>query len=127
MRNKCNKCKYPYCCHYSMIIHSDNGKLYNIILKNQICKYLDKKSHKCLIYKNRLKVNPYCLTIEEGIRQYALPKECLYVKDNVEYKEKIPQIHELPDDITLADKLILENLENMSHRDFMKNFLPLIL
>ncbi len=127
MKNLCKKCKIPFCCHYSIIIHDNNGKLYNLILKNHICKYLDKKSNKCLIYKNRLKVNPYCLSIKEAKRQNGLPKECLYIKDDKIYQEKIPKIHDLPNNILDVDRRMLTRIESMTHREFMERFLPLIL
>jgi len=127
MINLCEECKYPYCCQYSIIIHDNDGKIYNLILKNHTCKYLDKDTHKCLIYENRLKVNPYCLSMKEAIRQHGLPKECLYVKDNKEYQEKIPKIHDLPNNILDVDRRMLMRIESMTHQEFMKRFLPLIL
>lgn len=131
--NLCKKCKYPYCCHYSILIHTKTGKLYNLILKNHICKYLDKNATNartkgsCLIFKNRFKVNPYCLTIKEAIRQFGLPKECLYVKDNIKYQNNIPKLVDLPDDITDTDKEAFEKIEQLTQQEFTKKFLPLIL
>jgi len=108
-------------------MHDGDGKRFIILLKNHICKYLDKKTNKCLIYKNRFKVNPYCLSIKEGTRKSALPNECLYVKDNKIYQESIPKLHDLPNNVLDVNRRMLMRIEKMTHQEFMKRFLPLIL
>jgi len=56
-----------------------------------------------------------------------LPKECLYIKNDKEYKENIPKLLEMPDNILDADRIKIEKVESLSHREFMEKFLPLLL
>jgi len=50
------------------------------------CPYLDEKTRLCTVYENRHKINPDCLTLEEGIRIGVFPADCPYVKDLEGYK-----------------------------------------
>ncbi len=62
------------CCYFNIEI-----KGYNVILDNQPCKFLNKKTGLCIDYKNRKKNFKYC-TGEENDEMFdvgALPEECL--------------------------------------------------
>lgn len=130
MTNLCKNCKdniKKYCCYNSVIVIGESGKKYNIIIKTKPCKYLDIETLECLVYENRFKLNPYCLSIKEAIRQNALQKECLYVKDNKNYKGGITKIDYIPDDVPKHILLKLQAMEQMSPEEFRRMFLPLIL
>ena len=127
-KNLCINCEIKgLCCYHSVIVVGKNGQRYNVILKSKPCQFLDLKTKKCLVYKNRYKVNPYCITIKEAIRQNALPVDCLYVKDNEEYKKNVPKIDYIPDDLPKHVLLKLQAMEQMSPEEFRRMFLPLIL
>lgn len=69
LKNLCKKCKIrKYCCYQSVLAPSASGKMYNIILKNHPCKFLNPETSLCMVYENRFKLNPYCLTIKEAIK-----------------------------------------------------------
>ena len=128
--NLCINCKKKhkkYCWYNSVIVVGKSGKKYNIIIKTKPCKFLDVKTLQCLGYENRFKLNPYCLPITEAIRQNALQKECLYVKDNEDYKGGITKIDYIPKDIPKHVKLKLQAMEQMSPEEFRRMFLPLLL
>lgn len=128
MANLCKKCKIKkYCCYHSVVVIGESGKQYNIIIKTKPCKFLDTKTYLCKIYKNRFKLNPYCLSIKEAIRQKALQKDCLYVKDNETYKSGITKIDYIPDDVPKHIIFKLQALEQMSQEEFHRMFLPLLL
>ena len=77
MINHCNECPTKIrgmCCYLSFFDGEENF----IIAP---CKYLNKKTRRCTIYKNRFKINKDCLNVDEMIKQGAVPRECAYVKD----------------------------------------------
>ena len=43
------------------------------------CKYLDVRTNLCTIYERRHEVNPFCLSVPEGLRVSAFPADCPYV------------------------------------------------
>nr|BDI55204.1 MAG: putative zinc- or iron-chelating domain protein [uncultured archaeon] len=129
-KNLCEICKgniKKYCCYNSIIVIGESGKKYNIIIKTKPCKFLDTETLKCLVYKNRFKLNPYCLSIKEAKRQFALQKECLYVRDDESYKGGITKIDYIPDDVPKHILLKLQTMEQMRPEEFRRMFLPLIL
>ena len=129
-KNLCLQCSpevKKYCCYNSVVVIGESGKKYNIIIKSKPCKYLDTKTLKCLVYKNRFKLNPYCLSVKEAIRQKALQKNCLYVKDDESYKNSITKIDYHPDDLPKHVLLKLQAMEQMRPEEFRRMFLPLIL
>ena len=78
MINHCNECPTKIrgmCCYLSYFDGEENFIL-------GPCKYLNKKTRRCTIYKKRFKINKDCLNVEEMIEQGAVPKECAYVNDN---------------------------------------------
>jgi len=126
--NKCKKCKtIHHCCYHSTLVITDEGKMYNIVLKNHPCKFFNIENNKCLVYKNRYKLNPYCLRIKDAIRLNGLPADCLYVKNIKGYKEGMPKSLDIPDDLSDEQKKALERIEKMPKAEFRKRFLPLIL
>ena len=75
MVNYCNQCPTKIrgmCCYISFFDGIENFILYP-------CKYLNKKTRRCKIYKNRFKINKNCLNFEEMLKQGAVPRECAYV------------------------------------------------
>ena len=80
--NLCTQCSTPgICCH-------QEGTLKGVrIALDECCEFLDLKTHKCSIYKQRHR-NPNCLTIEQMIEKGTCPKWCPYVKDNAEYQAR---------------------------------------
>jgi uncharacterized cysteine cluster protein YcgN (CxxCxxCC family) len=52
------------------------------------CKYLNKKTGRCKIYNKRKEVNPNCLTLEEMYIIGSFPKDCPYVKNDIEYQNR---------------------------------------
>ncbi|MGV9198642.1 MAG: hypothetical protein ACOC4M_07360 [Promethearchaeia archaeon] len=84
--NLCEKCPTDIrgkCCYLMTEI---NG--YLLTLTNHPCKYLNLKTNRCKIYLNRRKNNKNCLSIKEMKKVRALPKECLYVKNDTEYQKE---------------------------------------
>jgi len=57
------------------------------IAVDEACAFLDGKTCKCVIYKER-HWNPRCLTIEQMIKEGTVPKWCPYVVDNAEYQAR---------------------------------------
>jgi uncharacterized cysteine cluster protein YcgN (CxxCxxCC family) len=83
MKNLCIKCPTPgICCYFDVVANEKR------ICIDNACAFLDDKTRKCVIYKQRYK-NPHCLTIEQMIKGGTVPKWCLYVKDNPEYQARI--------------------------------------
>ena len=77
-KNHCDTCPTSIrsmCCWYSYYDGVDNFIIYP-------CEYLSKKTRRCLIYKNRFKINPKCLTVEKALIEGGFPKECPYVKES---------------------------------------------
>ena len=74
--NYCNKCPSSIrgmCCYFSFFDGTENFLTYP-------CKWLRKRSRRCKIYKKRFKINPKCLTVDQGLKIGSFPKECPYVK-----------------------------------------------
>jgi len=129
-KNLCNDCKpeiKKYCCYNSVVVVGESGQKYNVIIKTKPCKFLDTETLKCLVYENRFKLNPYCLSVKEAIRQKAFQKDCLYVKNNESYKDGITKIDYIPDDLPKHVKLKIQAMEQMNPEEFRRMFLPLIL
>lgn len=79
------------CC-YTSGLYTDNGKQYNIIYDKHSCPYLDKKAGLCTVFETRFTTRPQCLEIGKAIKHNALPADCLYVKNNRKYRERLPKV-----------------------------------
>lgn len=113
MKEKNNLCVHcppevrGICCYFTLPL---DGALYT--LTNHPCKYLNIKTKRCRIYETRKEGNPNCLTVEEMKIICSLPKECLYVKNDPNYKSmrKSPE--------TIKNAKLLEQFEqenNLTH------------
>ena len=69
----CNRC--GKCCHFKIRIGSIS------VFSRKHCEFLDEETNLCIVYKDRFKKKPGCLTIEEAIDIKAVPNDCPYVKD----------------------------------------------
>ena len=72
--NYCNQCPTKIrgmCCYYSFFDGEENFILFP-------CEHLSKKTRRCKVYKNRFIKNPGCLSVEEMLKQGAIPEECAY-------------------------------------------------
>ncbi len=112
--NLCFKC-HPdirgLCCFFTTEIAG-----YNLILTRHPCKFLDLNSRTCKVYSKRHEMNLNCLTIEEMIIDGAIPKECLYVANNIEYKKrKDIRILNLPFNLSDKNKLEYYKENNVPH------------
>jgi hypothetical protein len=74
------------------------------------CKYLDVHTNLCTIYERRHEVNPFCLSVPEGLRVSAFPADCPYVaalapqsyvaaRDDWDWKSEWHDFDELADDL----------------------------
>lgn len=75
--NYCNTCPTTIrglCCYFSYYDGVDNFVV-------SPCKYLNKKTRRCTIYKKRFEINKRCLPLNKALEQGALPKECRYVQE----------------------------------------------
>ena len=84
-KNLCKDCPKEVkgkCCFYNIELEG-----YNIILRNQPCKYLNLKTMECSDYEHRLQINPYCHHSGDMYNFGGLPKGCLYLKDHPELEE----------------------------------------
>jgi len=101
------------CCFYNIELEG-----YNVILSNQPCKYLDRDTMKCKIYKNRFKINPYCLHSEDEnmFNKGSLPKGCLFLEKHPE-REKNPKIdiREIADNLSHQSIMIYNMVNNIEH------------
>lgn len=80
--NLCVKCPTPgICCYRETTAYAKR------IITDDACVFLDNKTHKCVIYKQRHR-NPHCLTIEKMIEEGTVPKWCPYVVNNSEYQAR---------------------------------------
>jgi Zn ribbon nucleic-acid-binding protein len=52
------------------------------------CIYLNEKTGRCTVYKNRFEKNPNCLTLQQMYRMGSMPRECPYVKDDPVYQTR---------------------------------------
>ena len=76
--NLCKKC--GRCCWAKAIL---GDKIYYTDIP---CPHLDLETNLCSVYKERFKVNPDCLSIEDGIRLGVFPADCPYVADISDYR-----------------------------------------
>jgi len=92
------------CCYFNIEL-----KGYNIVLSEQACKWLDKKTGLCTDYEHRKENFKFCFgeSDNEMFDVGALPKECLYLK-KLNKKELRPKIkigkviHKLtPNDVSI--------------------------
>lgn len=97
------------CCYHSLLIRTP-FQVYNIVLTNHPCIFLDTDTNECTIYERRYELNPYCNTVEEAIAKNALPKECVYL--NGTHRETIPKQPFIPDDLP---KWIFERVEELNN------------
>jgi len=74
----CRRC--GRCCYEKLIIDDC------VFTTETPCKYLDTRTNLCTIYPRRHKINPQCLTVEQGIRYGVFPADCPYVKDLPHYR-----------------------------------------
>ena len=74
----CRRC--GRCCYEKLIIDGC------VFTTDTPCEYLDTLTNLCTIYPRRHKINPLCLTVEQGIRYGVFPADCPYVKDRPEYQ-----------------------------------------
>ena len=74
----CKKC--GRCCYVKLIIGDE------IVYTPYPCPFLDEETRLCTIYEHRHRLNPDCLTIEEGIKLGVFPADCPYVKDIPNYR-----------------------------------------
>jgi len=74
----CNRC--GKCCYVKIRVGRIN------VFTNKHCEFLDEKTNLCSVYKDRFKMKPGCLTIEQAIALKALPNDCPYVKDIEDYE-----------------------------------------
>lgn len=73
--NLCDKCPRELkglCCYSATYIEG-----HHIILTKYPCPYLDIETKLCMVYEDRLK---HCITVEVGLKDNRLPKDCMYVK-----------------------------------------------
>jgi len=92
--NLCGMCpeKVRGLCCFTSYIYEDSDKKYNIILDRHPCKYLDQKTKLCTVFERRFNLDKVCLEIGKAIKHNALPADCLYVKNNKKYREKLPKV-----------------------------------
>lgn len=112
------------CCYYSVIIRK--GKIiYNIILPNHPCPFLDLDTKLCTIYEERFEINPYCESIKDAIKHNGLPKGCKYLKET--NKKTIPrqpfEPKKLPNDI----RRYVVMMNNRSQQEIIKQYRPKLL
>ncbi len=94
----CRKC--GLCCHAKVVVGDE------VFLMDDHCPYLDPATNLCTIYERRHKLNPQCLTIDQGIKLRAFPAGCPYVAGLSGYKP--PRTDWTFRDIELARKRELE-------------------
>lgn len=95
--NLCDKCPADIkgkCCYFNVQLEG-----FNVILSEQPCKYLDKKTKLCTIYKKRHTI-PWCMNESNMYEKGGLPKGCLYLKGHPE-RDINPKI----DILEIADRL----------------------
>jgi len=82
--NQCKQC--GKCCRIK--VERFDG---TVVALEEHCTFLDTKTKKCVIYKQRRQLKQQvlgrkCLTIWECMAQGLLPNDCGYVKNHPEYK-----------------------------------------
>lgn len=82
VKNLCLECTIKrICCYLSRRFGNSN-----IVVVP--CPFFDTNTELCTVYDDRFNINPFCLTIEAATKQGQLPKECLYVIDNINYQKR---------------------------------------
>jgi len=74
----CRRC--GRCCYEKLIIDDC------VFTTRKPCPHLDTKSNTCVIYARRHKLNPRCLSVEEGIRYGVFPADCPYIQNLPDYR-----------------------------------------
>ena len=75
--NYCNVCPASLrgmCCWFTYYDGTDNFIIYP-------CEYLSKKTRRCKVYSKRFNIK-HCLSVEDALKEGALPLECAYVKES---------------------------------------------
>lgn len=111
--NLCNECPPSLrgiCCYFMLDL---NG--YKITLLNHPCKYLNQKTGRCKIYNKRKEINPNCLTLEEMYIVGGLPKDCLYVKNDIDYQKR--RDTRLERDKVFEQLEVYQDLNNKPHKE----------
>ncbi len=80
----CRKC--GRCCFEKIVVNNE------VFCTSIPCPYLDPVTRLCAIYPNRLKLNPHCLTVAQGIEFRAFPADCPYVTHLTDYRPPRPEI-----------------------------------
>lgn len=81
---KCKRC--GRCC-YQKVIYKNK-----IYYTPYPCPYLDVRTRLCTVYEHRHSVNPYCLSVEEGLKLGVFPADCPYTKDVPNYKPPVMHV-----------------------------------
>lgn len=108
-KNLCDRCRYirGLCCFYNVELKGKDDQIFNVILSNQHCKFLDTKTMNCTVYEHRYERQPICLPIEKSYNTGGLPKGCLYLKGHPE-RESNPKVE------------IRTIIENLSTKNIME-------
>jgi len=70
----CNQC--GKCCYKKIIV----GR--TVFITPFPCEFLDTNTNLCTIYDRRHELNPYCLSVPEGMKVSAFPSDCPYVPEH---------------------------------------------
>ncbi|HYF49489.1 MAG TPA: hypothetical protein VEJ63_08790 [Planctomycetota bacterium] len=70
----CNHC--GKCCYKKIIV----GR--TVFITPFPCEYLNTDTNLCTIYERRHELNPYCLSVPEGMKVSAFPSDCPYVPEH---------------------------------------------
>ena len=104
----CNKC--GKCCYKKIIV----GR--TVFITPFPCEFLDTHSNQCTIYERRHELNPYCLSIEEGLKVSAFPADCPYVeaqappsykpaKESWDWEQEWDGFDDLADDLEVSKEM----------------------
>ena len=77
--NACLRC--GRCCRMRVSV---GGEVF--VLPWSRCPHLDIETKLCRVYDKRFETRAECLTVEEGIKARAYPRDCPYVKGLVGYR-----------------------------------------
>jgi hypothetical protein len=72
--NLCNHC--GKCCYKKIIV----GRI--VYITPFPCEFLNTDTNLCTIYDRRKELNPLCLSVPEGMKVSAFPKDCTYVPEH---------------------------------------------
>ena len=95
--NICRRC--GRCCCHKLLLEDE------VVYLPYPCAYLDEETHLCTIYEDRHRINPDCLTVEEGIEIGVFPADCPYVRDIPGYKPPREQCTQ--DELDMYDDYLL--------------------